>query len=215
MGLRIGLGVGWCDCCGGSPSGSEVEICNLIWKNTNSSETELTAGGSIPIATNSTEWTNARANSTPIACYWNFDANNSNYGLLYNYYAIDLVKPPSGFRLATVDDYLELSCALSGNNNPLGANPGEWDPSVLTNTAELGDTGLDIQGYGYGSFNTISGTLQFINFGLWEFTWCNSVAPESPLRGYTANSGTGVLQGGGFGGSVNDIAAFIRFAKDV
>jgi uncharacterized protein (TIGR02145 family) len=58
------------------PTG-EVEICGLIWTDANSSETELIAGGNIPILNSSSAWKTAWDNETPAACYVNFDANNS------------------------------------------------------------------------------------------------------------------------------------------
>jgi len=146
----------------------QVEICNLTWTDTNSSETELIAGGNLPILTNQTDWYNAWQAQTPAACYWDFDSNNASYGLIYNLFARNVVKPPIGFRLPTNADWDVLasqpcfpSPAPTGNQNRYGANPGDWDPLLLTVTDELGDSGFNSQGYGRAFLNVITGAFSF------------------------------------------------------
>ena len=73
----------------------EVQICDLIWTTTNSTETELIAGGNIPIYTNAVEMRAKYLQQQPAACYWQFDENESYRGLYYNIYARNVVKPPS------------------------------------------------------------------------------------------------------------------------
>ena len=130
---------------GNSPGpGPEVEICSLIWTTENSSETELIAGGNIPILTTAAEMRTKYLQQQPAACYWQFDENESYRGLYYNIYARNVVKPPSGFRLPTYDDYtalVGLGCNPDRpNQNRYGAPlPNNYDPSRLTNTDFIGD----------------------------------------------------------------------------
>ena len=160
-----------------SPPG-QVEICNLIWTDTNSSETELIAGGNIPIINNQADWYTYWLAQEAVACYWNFDSNNASYGLLYSYFAKDLVKPPPGFRLPLNSDFNVLKNApcytnTGGGLNRYGKNPGNWDPALLTNTSELGDSGLNIQGYGYAALNTTTQSLSFQTDGITEVHWAD------------------------------------------
>ena len=164
-----------------TPSG-QVEICNLIWTDTNSSETELIAGGNLPILTNQTDWYNAWQAQTPAACYWDFDSNNDSYGLLYNLWAKNAVKPLTGFRLPLISDFNVLKNApcytdTGGGLNRYGKNPGNWDPSLLTNTSELGDSGLNIQGYGYAAINVATQSLSFQTNGITEVHWADQPTP--------------------------------------
>ena len=190
-------------------------ICSLLWQTVNTTTRDKQSAGLIPIVTNSTDWNNFLQLGSPAACYVNFDSNNYGYGLLYNIFAKNQISPPSGYRLPTSNDFISLSCSYSGNLNPLGANPGEWDPQVLTNTTGLGDTGLDIQGYGYANFNSTTSILQFQGFSRFEFYWMDAAPPSSPLWGVAASSSTNALSQAGFGGTPSNAAAFIRFVKDL
>ena len=193
----------------------QVEICDLIWTDTNSSETELTAGGNIPILTNQADWYSAWQAQTPAVCYVDFDSNNSSYGLIYNYWARTAVKPPTGFRLPTSNDFSTLAkspCFTGVSNfNRYGANPGNWDPSQLTDTTELGDSGFNSQGYGYGQLNFASGVVTFPWFQSREAYWNDRTSPLGPGNGYSIQGST--LGGNIFGDSTTWMF-FIRFVKD-
>ncbi len=193
----------------------QVEICNLIWKDTNSSETELTAGGNIPILTNQADWYSAWQAQTPAVCHVDFDSNNSSYGLIYNYWARSVVKPPTGFRLPTNNDFTALTtapCFTGGSNfNRYGANPGNWDTSQLTDTTELGDSGFNSQGYGYGLLNASTSIVTFPFFQTREAYWSNGQSPSTPGTGFFIPGSTIVAFG--FGDSTTWMF-FIRFVKD-
>ena len=214
-----GMGIPMIPQSGDGPGTGQVEICSLIWTNTNSSETELIAGGNIPILTNAVDWKAAWSNQTPAACYWYFDANNASYGLIYNYFARNLVKPPAGFRLPTPSDFETLETAPcfpsptpNGGKNRYGANPGNWDPSLLTNTTELGDSGFDSQGYGYTSIAPSSqGSIFFSLPQQAEGYWTNIDSNNS--IGWGLQIQTGELVSINFGNS-NGWGLFIRFVKD-
>ena len=197
----------------------EVEICDLIWTDTNSSETELIAGGNIPILTNGVQWFDHWAAQTPAACYWNFDVNNASYGLIYNYFARNLVKIPIGFRLPTPSDFNTLdttpcfpSSPPTGNKNRYGAKPGDWEPSLLTNTTELGDSGFDSQGYGYTVIASQSqGGISFVLPKRAEGYWTD--IDSNNLIGWGLNIGQSDLTSINFSFS-NAWGLFIRFVKD-
>ena len=203
---------------------SGVEICGLIWTNTNSSETELIAGGNIPILTNQADWYSAWQAQTPAACYWDFDPNNASYGLIYNLFARNVVKPPLGFRLPTNDDWQSLNaqpCFPSppppGLYSRYGANPGNWDPSLLTNTADLGDSGFNSQGYGRAYLNIFTGVFSFINSGEWEQYHTDDTTNFSGWYGYIVSNNS--LEGSYLALNGNpdtgSDACFMRFCKDV
>ena len=185
-----------------------------MWETVNSTTRNKQSAGLIPILTNSADWNSHLQLGSPAACYWDFDSNNASYGLLYNVFAKNQISPPPGYRLPTSNDFNSLGCSYSSNLNPLGANPGEWDLQILTNTTELGDAGLNIQGYGYANFNQTTSILQFQNFSRFEFYWMDSAPPLSPLWGAGPNSITNALGQAGFGGAPSNVATFIRFVKD-
>ena len=219
-----GMGIPMIPQSGDDPGTGQVEICSLIWTNTNSSETELIAGGNIPILTNQADWYSAWQAQTPAACYWDFDPNNASYGLIYNLFARNVVKKPIGFRLPTNADWDSLfspPCfpfpAPTGNKNRYGANPGNWDPSLLTITAELGDSGFNSQGYGRAVLNIFTGVFSFIDSGEWEQYHTDDTTNFSGWYGYIVNNNSLeatflALNGNPDPGSDG---CFIRFCKDV
>ena len=203
----------------------EVTICGLIWKTKNSSETELTAGGNLPILTNQTDWYSAWQAQTPAACYWDFNSNNASYGLLYNLWARNAVKPKLGFRLPTNTDWETITSspcfpfpAPTGNQNRYGANPGNWDQSLLTITNELGDSGFNSQGYGRGFLKVSTGEFSFNDSGIAELYHTDDTTNFSGGYGWfltnTYNSLTSTFLA--LNGNPNNgaYALFIRFVKD-
>lgn len=201
----------------------EVEICNLIWTDANSSKTALIAGGNLPILTNQVDWYSAWQAQTPAACYWDFDSNNSSYGLLYNLWARNAVEPPPGFRLPTNADWDTLSTAPCmpfpapiGNQNRYGANPGNWDPSLLTTTNELGDSGFNSQGYGRGFLNVSTGVFGFFFSEQTEAYHTDDTTNFSGGYGWSAYSSGLSSYFFALGGNPDNGASalFIRFVKD-
>lgn len=195
-------------------AGGETTICDLTWTTVNTSETRLLAGGELPILTNETDWYNAWQAQTPAACYVNFDSNNASYGLIYNYFAKNAIKPVTGFRLPTqldFDNIFTSPCFTGSTFNRYGANPGVWNPNLLTNTTELGDSGFNSQGYGYAILNPSLGSVEFTSFGIREAYWNSNLSPLQPGKGLLVNSG--FLNTTGFGDSTA-WGFFIRFVKD-
>ena len=196
----------------------QVEICNLIWTNENSSITDTTSGGTIPIATNVTEFYAEHNAGLPVAAYWQFDSNNSERGLLYNQFAARVIQPPTGFRLATELDFTTIfnTCNPSSpNENRYGTSPGNWD-STLTNTTELGDTNLNINGYGYATL--FSNTVFFSSDTFRQLIWTSTIASSgvNSSKGITIS----VASSNPYLISTTDLfngatrANYIRFVKD-
>jgi uncharacterized protein (TIGR02145 family) len=195
----------------------EVQICNLIWTTTNSTETELIAGGNIPIYTNAVEMRAKYLQQQPAACYWQFDENESYRGLYYNIYARNVVKPPSGFRLPTYSDYSILSgqgCNPNRpNQNTYGAPlPNGYNPSLLTNTDFLGDSGFNA--YGYGGASVFSSTEVFWQQDTTHATfWTSGAANQTGSRMSFAVSNGNYLILLAWANSTYELAS-VRFVKN-
>tara|TARA_B110000908_G_C10225703_1_gene437791 strand:- start:468 stop:1925 length:1458 start_codon:yes stop_codon:yes gene_type:complete len=189
-----------------------VEVCSIDWTRINSSSTKLKTGGNIPILNTSAAWKTAYDNQTPAACHVDFDVNNASYGLLYNYFAKDTIQPPTGYRLPTAADYTALStgaCFTGQNYNRYGANPGNWDTTLLTNTTELGDTDLNIQGYGYARL--INNSQTFARFSEGEWYWDDGT---STTLGFDISNANGYLVTSSLSAGTNTQRShFIRFVK--
>tara|TARA_R110001632_G_scaffold231451_1_gene370071 strand:+ start:481 stop:1182 length:702 start_codon:yes stop_codon:yes gene_type:complete len=196
-----------------APGPGEIEVCNYIWTQENSIETELAAGGNIPIVSDFASFKVLNDASQPCAMHYNFDSNNSSYGLLYNLSAKNAIKIPEGFRIPTASDWgdIVLFCNPTLDTykaNWLGANPGEWAPNPA-NTTTLGNSGLDIQGYGYAFYGATSITWKPIGEfeGQWQgvtnvgtgIAWVPSINPSFLI---SISTGTNVI-------------SYLRFVKDV
>jgi uncharacterized protein (TIGR02145 family) len=66
-----------------------VEVGAYSWMSNNLHVSSFRNGDAIPIANSSEEWQNAANKRLPMACYYGFDVNNSEFGLVYNWYAIN------------------------------------------------------------------------------------------------------------------------------
>ena len=194
----------------------EVEICNLIWTNTNSIETELIAGGNIPIITTQGEMYLKYQQQQPAAAYWQYDENESSRGLYYNVYARNVVKPPSGFRLPTYEDYQLITSQTCNSNHPnqntYGAPlPNNFDPTRLTNTDFLGDSGFNAYGYGGATVFSSSQTFWYeeIRANFWTSGAANANGSRVAFSTLTASN----LVFSTWSNSTNELAT-IRFVKD-
>ena len=123
-----------------------------------------------------------------------------------------------GFRLPTISDWNTLKISPCFTNtgglfNRYGANPGNWDPTKLTNTTELGDSGLNIQGYGDAILNLSTNLLIFQNFGDWGVFYVNNTGANPVGDGFFINVSLGLLSSISLG-DYNARALFIRFVKD-
>lgn len=74
---------------------TNATICGREWKNVNSIETQTTVPGvTIPIAENATQWSAYVENGLAACCYLNFDEAYAGRGLLYNEFAVEVIKTP-------------------------------------------------------------------------------------------------------------------------
>jgi len=200
-----------------APDPEPVEICGLIWTDANSSETELIAGGNIPIITTAAEMRTKYLQQKPAACYWQFDENESYRGLYYNIYARNVVKPPSGFRLPAPSDYNILGQQPCNpnipNQNRHGAPlPNNYNPSLLTNTDFLGDSGFNA--YGYGGASVFSSTeVLWVNDTKYSIFWTSGAENQGGSRISFAVSTNNYLTFAAWADSTYELAN-IRFVKD-
>ena len=89
-------------------------IGSQMWMVENLRTTRYRNGDSIPDVTDNTEWRNLTSGAF---CYYNNDSNNGKtYGLLYNWYVPGDNRnvAPTGWRVATVDDWNTLINYLGG-----------------------------------------------------------------------------------------------------
>ncbi len=133
---------------------AETEINGLVWQNKNSVITARTNGGTIPIVTSTSAWNSAYNAGTPAAAYWNFNSSNSEIGLYYNIYCLNTIQPPTGFRVPTINDALNIANATTGteiSNNDCGFWPSEINSNPNLNTINWNSNG---RGYVYVDYFT-------------------------------------------------------------
>lgn len=97
---------------------TNATICGKEWKSINSTETQTTIPGvTIPIAENATQWSAYVENGLAACCYLNFDEANDGRGLLYNEFAVEVIKTPDAdggneWRVPLQEDFASLlSCS--------------------------------------------------------------------------------------------------------
>ena len=200
------------------PSPGETTVCDFVFTDENSTITDTTSGGTIPIATNATEFYAQHNAGLPVAAYWNFDSNNSERGLLYNQFAARQIQPPTGFRLPTSLEWTLISndpCNPSNpNQNRYGSNPGNW--AGLTDTTELGDADFNLNGYGGGALS--SNLVFFVEDTTREYIWTSTISQSGNwdiLRYWSVGAVDPFLISGFDGANGANRAAYIRFLKDV
>lgn len=146
---------------------AETEINGLVWQNKNSVITARTNGGTIPIVTSSSAWNSAYNAGTPAAAYWNFNSSNSEIGLYYNIYCLSTIQPPTGFRIPTQSDILNIANATTGteiSNNDCGFWPSEINSNPNLNTINWNSNG---RGYVYVDQNNNDEVVFYNDFGVY------------------------------------------------
>ena len=189
----------------------EITICNQIWKNENSIETRQTSSEDlIPFAGNFQEWTNFSNANSPCVAWYEFDNNNSAYGLYYNEFALLTVRVPEGFRIPTRPDWTALEQCVrvpNFNYNATGTNSAAWDWNI-DNEVGLNSSGFNMLPVGRISRFASGGFTGFGSFGL---IWTKSIASYGDQIVGVAGGFSNLLStvSGSEGG------APIRFVKDV
>jgi len=201
------------------PGTGEVEIGNLIWTDVNSTIVASSAG-TIPILTTEQQAKDAYDNSTAGAFYYDFNSANAARGLFYNQFAANVITPPTGFRLPSLNDWADLQTefqTITGASQD--ATPGGGGASALWNSnikanADYGSTGFDAIKAGYYNYNSISNTFTFESeFNAWWRSGGTTGIPGGKAMQQQTSSSTTI-----FGltniGSGNPYWT-IRFCKDV
>jgi uncharacterized protein (TIGR02145 family) len=156
-----------------------VDIGSQKWMSTNLKVTHYRNGDPIPRVTDSATWANL---TTGAYCEYDNDTNNGNdYGLLYNWYAVNDSRglAPEGWRIPTRDDFIELKNFLDGGSgSELKAGgyavPG-WDGNNNTFFTALPAGARGLQG-----------TLDFDDMGYSTFYWTKTVDDSDPLKANAA-----------------------------
>ena len=173
---------------GVAPQPGEVTICDLIWTKTNSTITATTTGGTIPITTDATGWGQAIENQQPAACWYQNDQATYGYlGLFYNKFCLDVIQPPTGFRLPTSTDWTDTrSCVASGQPqinyaNQIVNNYYDLWPSAVNSLSDINT--IDFNSIGGGSLSAYkSGSNYYQSF--WNtdraYYWHSSQISTNP-----------------------------------
>ena len=89
----------------------EIKIGEQFWATINLAEKTFSNGEVILEAKTPEEWVNAANNKQPAWCYYENDpANENEYGLLYNWYAVSDPRglAPNGWRIPSEKDWVKL-----------------------------------------------------------------------------------------------------------
>jgi len=137
---------------------AEVKIGNQIWMTQNLKVALFRNGDSVPYAKTAEEWEKAGKEQKPAWCYYNNDpANDSKYGKLYNWYAVNdpRVLAPAGWHIPSDVEWKQLTDFIGGNEaagKKLKSKSG-WELNG-NGTNESGFNGLPGgYRYDYGFFN--------------------------------------------------------------
>ena len=105
----------------GSPLANEikeVKIGNQIWMAQNLNVSRFRNGDSIPHAKSAEDWERAGKEQRPAWCYYNNEpANESRYGKLYNWYAVNDARglAPAGWHIPSDLEWKQLTDYIGGN----------------------------------------------------------------------------------------------------
>ena len=97
---------------------SSVKIGNQIWMTQNLKVAHFRNGDSVPYAKTAEEWEKAGKEQKPAWCYYNNDpANDSKYGKLYNWYAVNDPRglAPAGWHIPSDVEWKQLTDFIGGN----------------------------------------------------------------------------------------------------
>jgi len=97
----------------------EVRIGNQIWMAQNLNVSQFRNGDSIPHVKTAEDWEKAGKEQKPAWCYYNNDpANESRYGKLYNWYAVNDARglAPAGWHIPSDMEWKQLTDHLGGND---------------------------------------------------------------------------------------------------
>lgn len=169
-----------------------VQIGNQCWFAEN-----LNYAGNFTVITTGQDWVATADTEEPAWCFYNFNSSNeSTYGKLYNWYAVDTEELcPSGWRVPTAADWSELISYLGGQTVAGGKMKSVtgWNSPNTGATNESGFTALP---GGYRSPSTDGGVLGgFQLMGTRGYFWRSGPASSIELdygytTAYTVNQST-------------------------
>ena len=149
-----------------------VKLGTQEWMVENLKTTKYNDNIGILNVTDNTQWSGLDVSETGAWCYYdNLASNNSTYGKLYNWYAVNTGKlcptgwdVPSDAEWTTLTDYLGGSGIAGGKMKEAGTT--HWISPNTGASNESGFTGLP------GGFRNTSGT--FLNLGLYGYWWSST-----------------------------------------
>ena len=147
-----------------------VTIGTQVWMVENLKVTKYNDGTAIPSVTDFSAWSNL---TTGAYCnYGNTEINATNYGRLYNFYAVNTGKlAPKGWHVPSYDEWSILAAFLGGESiagGKLKATGSSWASPNTGATNETGFTGLPGgDRSGGGGFGSDGGHYSVGQFGIW------------------------------------------------
>lgn len=185
---------------------SSVEIGTQKWALRNLDVTTYQNGDPIPLVTDPLAWA---ALTTGAYCYVNNNsANTAEYGLLYNWYAINDPRglAPIGWKIPTDNDYYDLfsnlgsSTIAGGKMKEIGTNHWNSPNTGATNESDFTGLGSGFRDNGgtYYSFNDL-GLFWTKSSGTYTTGIVNQIQITSGGTGYTPGYYTNITTSGGSG----------------
>ena len=189
------------------PGDGEVLIGDLVWKNSNHNIIE----DGLSLATTSAQASLYINNNTPACVYWLFDPANVARGLYYNQKAAEFIVPPTGFRLPTIDDFLNLQQATIdnfGNSTAICGGDANFWPADTQSKPSFGQSGFNSLGAGFVWINQDPVGATFSSEGLSDFYRTETGALDRGFRRQSDNEVTIVQE------TFSNQYQFIRFCRD-
>lgn len=167
-----------------------IRIGTQVWMKQNLRTTRYNDGTTIPNIADNTEWIN---DSLGAYSFYNHDASNDSvYGKLYNWYAVNTGKlAPSGWHVPDSSELQSLIDFLGGKDVAGGA----LKATTLWNSPNTGATNSSgFTWYPAGNRYGFNGV--FVNFGFNGFAWTSSEVSTIDARLYNLGTyiGTGILK---------------------
>jgi uncharacterized protein (TIGR02145 family) len=147
---------------------STITVGGVVWMAENLRTTKYNDGTAITTGLSNTDWSNTTIGAYSI--YDNDPANNTTYGKLYNWYAVNTGKlAPAGWHVATEAEYTALIDNLGGSSvagGKLKSTSSLWDAPNTGATNSSGFNGLP------GGYRSMSGNYSLE--GKTGYWWANT-----------------------------------------
>lgn len=161
--MQVYNGAVWKNMSGAAASGvsfSNIKICYDTWMYKNLSVRTYRNGDSIPVVTDPVQWASL---TTGAMCWYNNSfANDSTYGALYNWYAVNDARglAPQGWHVSTLKEWVTMEACLGNEivaGGKLKATSVLWSGTNTGATNRSGFTGLPgrFRDGNTGNFNSV------------------------------------------------------------